>query len=575
MPQCGHDSVTATATTTDAFPGTVQCYQTAFRPSVLALGQQRSEDDADDRLLRLAERLEVDVDVLVAGQTPTADDSRQTAATATSQSTRTHSSDATRSDSLDSYASRSSVLSSNQSGTSHISIQQRSSTSLSIRDYDSVVSRRALAQTSSSLLHISPSVTPMHRAPSPSCDSTLSASTKRNKVKSGLRMLRRNRMQAMSSGCSHCRRGSISLMRTVHKLPCGHKLCTPALRDTITMVSENTRTGFPSCCGVLIPGHLLERVMTPEEKTVLMRKLEVSASVESQAILPHCIEQTIDTTTRPSTRSPTVSGVFEDAEESSPAPEIVKDLEAISASPDFRVLHAEQAETKDLFLRWIDCLRSELDARHAKLRAELKILRESTLEELLETHTSTMAEAEDKQVKAESDMRSSHAQERRDHATGLKHMEAYCAGTFSNGEAHGRMVTDQDRAELDKARHVRDGMTAKHAAAINVLRGEQARRMKSRAQRRDLEIQKQSQAYRHDELMLEQTCNAESRMLDQVVAEKRRKILLRWRLQMAVFARELELERGASVRGRLPSVDWQEHESGEESQTSAGLAEAA
>lgn len=239
-----------------------------------------------------------------------------------------------------------------------------------------------------------------------------------------------------------------------------------------------------------------------------------------------------------------------------------KEMEKMMDREDYRLLRTGQGEQRDRFLKWIEKQRSELEKRHESSRDETRNLHEAAVEDMAEHHASSMGEAEDKQVKAESDLREAQQQEKRDNATALKHLEAFCAGTYSTGELHNRPVTDQALAERDNARRTRDQMDAKHSSQINVLRGEQSRRMRMRSQRQDRELQELKRQQRKDELELERACTAELSKLDESIAEKRKKIRWRWELQIAIFTKNVEAETGIQLDGncRLPTVEWQPHQ---------------
>jgi len=240
------------------------------------------------------------------------------------------------------------------------------------------------------------------------------------------------------------------------------------------------------------------------------------------------------------------------------APDVQKDLERLMESPEYKQMRKEQGDMRDRFLVWIEKQRSALEAQHRKLKEDMVARHEACTEELLERHNAATSEAEDKQVSAEADMRKVHLQEKRDNATALKHMEAYCAGTYSTGESHKRSITEQDRAELDKTRRSRDQMDARHENAINVLRGEQSRRMRLRAHRQERVVQDLCRAQRKEEMDLERACSEAVRSVDEMVAEKRQRMRSRWQLQTAVFVKNLERHTGTIIRGRLPSVEWQQ-----------------
>lgn len=375
-----------------------------------------------------------------------------------------------------------------------------------------------------------------------------------------LKLHSRNASDAsLAEVCPHCPQDASSQRRAVHKLPCGHRLCTQALRNTVKGATESQTGGVPSCCGKPIPGSMVEHVMTQEEQSALLEKLEQWD--EAVSIAPSVTSSRRDSNPsiaqrRPgalSARSRTVSE--ESRLDALPAKERSEHEQVVSRE-DYKLLRTGQSEQRDRFLRWVDRQWMRLKTEHESMRADIKQKHESTGEDLAEHHASAMAEAEDKQVKAEADMRETHNQERRDSATALKHMEAYCAGTYSTGEPHNRTITEQDRAELDKARRTRDQMDTKHESQINVLRGEQSRRMRLRAQRQDRELQETRRQQRQEELQFERACTAETSRLDETVALKQRKIQWRWELQMAIFAKKVEAEMDVHLACRLPTAEW-------------------
>lgn len=463
-----------------------------------------------------------------------------------------------RSESIDSRASQSTGLTSNFSEFSrdqyHPNGVRSARASLSFRGNDSLLSRSMGNGRHSQA--ISPPATPSQSTFSLPLSSPSSSPLKHFRRIRGLSMLKLGRSDSNSSslGCSHCPRDTASQRRAVHKLPCGHRLCTQALRNTIKTATESNVGLSPSCCGVPIPAKLVEHVMTQEEQILLLEKLEQLNETES--IAPSAQGEARDSVVmkRPELPTPRSSEFKIDFS----APHLQNNLEPLQDLPELVQLRSEQADFRSRFLDWIEKQREALEIRHERLRAELKTHHDAAIDNLLEHHANTLSEAEDKQVKAEADMRHLHSKEKQDNATALKHMEAYCAGTYSTSdEAHNRPVTDQDRAELEKTRRMRDGMDSKHESAINVLRGEQSRRMKLRAQRQDKELQELRRAQRKEELELERFWTAEMHGLDDFAAEKRKKLNLRWEVQTAVLARRIEVGNGQVLDQGSTTVQWQ------------------
>jgi len=229
---------------------------------------------------------------------------------------------------------------------------------------------------------------------------------------------------------------------------------------------------------------------------------------------------------------------------------------------DCTLLNNEQLRLQQVFTDWTETQRTILQTTHQRLQSELQLDLQAAEETLFETQASIMLEAEDRQVKVEADLREAHAQESRDQATALRHMEAYCAGTYSTGEAHHRLVTEADLLELEKARRVRDGLWMKHQSAINILRGEQGRRMGFRVQRQEKEVLELKRGHRKRELEFERGCAEELRRFEEFVVEKGRKLRVRWELQNAISAREpkVEVQVGFDGTGKVPGLEWFRYE---------------
>lgn len=290
----------------------------------------------------------------------------------------------------------------------------------------------------------------------------------------------------------------------------------------------------PSCCGIPLPGRLVECVITKEEQSAVLTRLEqwdeatsITPSMESE-------RGPLPATSRPSAGARTIS---RDSKVDSMTPRRGHDsvMEEHSQSPSLRDLQLQYDELNERFAVWANNQLDTLHAVHVEMRKAMAARHEAVVDDLVEHHLTDMADAEDKQVKAEGDMREMHAREERDNATALKHMEAFCSGTYSSGQAHDRSVTDQDLSELEKTRALRDAMPWRHENAINVLRGEQSRRMKMRAQRQEREEQDLRKNLRKEELELERTCTSEVQVLEQLISDKRKAVWRRHEMEKAIL----------------------------------------
>ncbi|KAM3422416.1 hypothetical protein BST61_g2767 [Cercospora zeina] len=513
-----------------------------------------TEDELDERLKADAKELGLDIAV-------------EYVAEIKQQPFRTYcSDDSRRSESIDSRTSHSTGPVSTFSEvskdyTSHELHPRHCRASLSFRDYDSFVSRGVPDGPKSSFFSpASPTRRSLFLPLSQPASPDLSPRRHLRKLR-GISLLRRNRPTSLSLGesrCPHCPEDPPNQRRAIHRLTCGHRLCTQALRNTIKAAIDSDTGAVPSCCGRPVPGSLVERVMTQEEQNALLEKLEqwddalsMSTSMSSSrrnsshtAAAIRCVNHDSHT-------------LSDDASIAPLSVESQHHIHQALAREDYKLLHIGQTEQRDRLLRWALKQSEELLVKHEQLRQVMLSTHEADFEEMQEQHALATSDAEDKQVKAESELREVHEKERRDNATALKHMEAYCAGTYSNGEAHDRTVTDQDFAELEKTRWYRDSMNVRHENAINVLRGEQSRRLRLRASRQDRALQDLKRQQRKAELELERSCNGELAKLNDTFEQKRRKIRWRWELQMAILAKKIEAEIGNQLDCRLPTADWQ------------------
>ncbi len=506
----------------------------SYARGVLLLKDDETEEVLDERVLLAAKELGIEIMGLLSVSSPQK---------GKPESTHTFSLEAPpRSPSIDSKQSQSTGF---VSTFSEVSREQRngrrpSAASLSFRDYDSFLSRGR--SDGRHMISFSPPSTPSKStfslplySPSPSPKKSL-------RHLRGLSMLKLRRTDSaafLAGGCPHCPRDMFSRNRAQHLMPCGHRLCTPALRETIQAATACKSGGVPTCCGIPIPGAVIEHVVTQEEQDTMLGKLEQWDGAAQIAEENGSDVQPAITTTRPGLGSRAISVA---SKVDSVVPDHIADLtKELPAKPGSQVLQNEQNELNTRFHAWIEEHRTTLQTTHERLRTEMKSRHEAATEALIEHHADAMVEAEDKQVSAEADMRDAHAKEKRDHATALKHMIAYCAGTLSSGELHNRVVTEQDQVELTKARWVSDTMATKHESAINVLRAEQARRLRMRGERQEREVQVLRQGQRREELEAERGWREQGEAFEVFVEGKGRRIGKRWELQVAVFGKRSEV----------------------------------
>lgn len=525
--------------------------EVSYARDVLELGEGDAEDGVDERLRAEARQLGLE-------------DDAQHLVKETAHSPNTVGSEKIRrSESIGSRASRSTGLTSNLSDVSRdphaFAHRSKPRSSLSFRDYDAFLSRGTLNGGRSSMSFSSPPTTPAASTLSLALSSPEGSPKRHFRRLRGLSMLKLHRVGSSSSlksdGCPHCPQDAISQRRAVHRLPCGHRLCTQALRSTIAAGTQGSLGSVPSCCGVPIPGSLVEHVMTLQEQNALLDRLEqwdeaASTTTSTRSGARNSVPR------RPGALTEGSRTVSDESKVDSLSPHSRRELDKAMELPSFKELREQQESQQERLSRWSEKIQLLLDTQHSLMRDMLRQRHETAVDDLSDQHAHACSEAEDKQVTAEAALRASHSQEKRDNATALKHMEAYCAGTYSTGEPHNRTITDQDRSELDKARRARDNMDSKHESAINVLRGEQGRRMRMREQRQDKALADLQKVQRKEEADLEKGCTAEKDKFRDMESEKRKRLSARWHVQNAIFLKKLEGETGVPLRGHLPAPEW-------------------
>lgn len=119
-------------------------------------------------------------------------------------------------------------------------------------------------------------------------------------------------------------------------------------------------------------------------------------------------------------------------------------------------------------------------------------------------------------------------------------------------------VTDQDLKELSKQYWLRDNLPAKHAAAINVLRGEQAQRLRRRQKNYEAEMTKLVRFHEQELRELEMGFSYEQQNLEEWAKVKQRRLQARWELQETSWRKALERDTEVAFKGPIRRVEWPE-----------------
>lgn len=233
----------------------------SYLRDVLREHNGRTEDQVDEELRQEASVLGVDVGILGAQQHQQQQKGEEEEEESSTQQQPSHQPGRAFSlprQSLESVASRfsqSTTLTSNFSDFSRdpqhaANGRGRSRASLSFKDYDAFISK-GVPNGRHSLSFPSPPSTPSQSTFSLPLSSPASSPRRHFRRIRGLSMLRLGRSGSTTSlndSCPHCPQEQTSQRRAVHKLPCGHRLCTQALRNTIKSATESKKGAVPSCC---------------------------------------------------------------------------------------------------------------------------------------------------------------------------------------------------------------------------------------------------------------------------------------------------------------------------------------
>ncbi|KAF2150112.1 hypothetical protein K461DRAFT_40176 [Myriangium duriaei CBS 260.36] len=298
----------------------------------------------------------------------------------------------------------------------------------------------------------------------------------------GLSRLRLRRQNSdKHQGCSHC---SSSSKHSEIVLPCGHGHCDTSIRELVGVTDTEGPTSWPSCCGRPLSDRIVHSVREAEGQSILgspssnLSRSSLTSQVSSGA----------------------AAAKLEQDENRAQNHVVLAQSNLLKALtvPEYRNLRSSHCEQRDRFLRWNSKHRAELIATAVRRKREALEKHGQLNDAMVQKHTTTIADVEDKHIAAEAEIRSAHEVERRNNNTALRHMEAYCRGQSSNGEPHNRVISEQDRRELANTRRMRDNMHIRQQSAINVLRGEQSLRLQARLGRQENELQQLQHQYERE-----------------------------------------------------------------------------
>ena len=202
-------------------------------------------------------------------------------------------------------------------------------------------------------------------------------------------------------------------------------------------------------------------------------------------------------------------------------------------------LQEKRKQEYNRFMRFHERERDGLKERHNEHREKHAAIFEDGIAEIRESMPTSTAVFEDEHVAAEMELIRNQTLEKRTASIALRYKEGYCAGHDPDGT--GRVVTQQDRTELDRQRMFCDSLDQRHEAAINVLRAQQVRQLRMETEKLERQITILGRRRDRELKELEQAFDVERRELDKVIAARLERLLLRWHLMDLIFKKQQEM----------------------------------
>jgi hypothetical protein len=224
---------------------------------------------------------------------------------------------------------------------------------------------------------------------------------------------------------------------------------------------------------------------------------------------------------------------------------------------EFKALRTRQTKELKRFglfeqeSKWI------LWTRHARQKLALVEKHSTAIEKMKERHAKTAANLDDRQVVAEMELRSMLEQSEKNVRIRLRHMEAYCDGlgqTPTRG-IPARVVTEKNLRELGQQYNLERNMKQLHQAKINVMRDRQAKALEQLLERQESEMQRLIEKNGKEKEQLESEFADKEDGLATAFSVRQSMLELRWRLEMEVMRKELEIERSLQY-APFPPLEW-------------------
>lgn len=170
-------------------------------------------------------------------------------------------------------------------------------------------------------------------------------------------------------------------------------------------------------------------------------------------------------------------------------------------------------------------------------------------------HAEALVSLENRHLTAEVELHRTLQLERQACDVRLKHMQAYCNPRSTVQGMPSRVVTKADYRQLEQQYHTRNGMDNLHTSRINVLRERQGKQSERIIAKQETELNTLESEFEDENQDLDAKSQEEDSRLQQEFADRKARLVARWRITEAIERHKLELQTGDDY-GPLPLITW-------------------
>ncbi|KAI9652001.1 MAG: hypothetical protein M1831_007293 [Alyxoria varia] len=354
----------------------------------------------------------------------------------------------------------------------------------------------------------------------------------------------------------------------VYRLNCNHSLCANHLSALVLDTKKGRESQRLKCCNESIPSIAAHSIIEKNNRERPAVSQPAPAPQDLQFLSPVVI---------PSSPPPSRGG--DDVVSQShrgrsqsrhrsrhnslmffPADHLAKNLDRAMAHPEFTRMRIQQHGERDRFLSFRSEKECSLRAQQQKEMGALQDTQEQHRRDLSDKHPQELANLEDTHITAELELLEHHSLESRNCLTALRHMEGYCKGG-QDPTGTERVVTLQDRVKLERQYWRWKNLERKQASAINVMREQQARQLKTRSLKQVNELSALQEAQEKGMRELEDTHAREVEDLRWRFEQRRCRLVGRWDLATGTWKARCEtLSQDGDEHGKVPypvlPVEW-------------------